>query len=257
MTNLPAKQNANQLAVVGANYVELAVRQVMRDFLEINEGLDLDFVRMGDYIRINKKGKFYDSADESNVFGDHIDVVIIQGEQRYTLWGNEDSPEKGQLVVSHKDEATARAALDEWLQANPDAQQRYSLEDLELRYIAWVVPVTTIGPENPPQIYLLSLPTTATIAWGKYALNIVQGRYRTLHVPARTSAKHVVTRVSTEDAKSRRDQSISYLAIKFECLGMFKPEDYGIDPSTIDTEITGVSEEGKVQTEAKTEEAAE
>lgn len=241
--NLPATQSAGQLAVVGANYVELAVRQVMQDFLAINEGLDLDFVRMGDYIRINKKGKFYDSADESNVFGDYIDVVIIQGEQRYTLWGNEDSPEKGQLIVSHRDEGTAKASLDEWLQANPDAQQRYSLDDLELRYIAWVVPVSTIGPDNPPQIYLLSLPTTATIAWGKYALNIVQGRYKAIGVPARTSAKHVVTRVSTEDAKSRRDQSISYLAIKFECLGMFRPSDYGINLDDVNEAGEGNAEQ--------------
>lgn len=241
-TNLPAVQEKKNLpaipVVTGANYAEVMVAQVMRDFLVINEGLDLDYVRFGDYIRIDKKGKFFDSADESNVFGDTMDVVIIQGEQRYTLWGHEKSDYKGQLIASDRDESAARAAVDMWLMNEGErAQEHHSADDVELRYLAWVVPTTTIDPEAPPQVYLLSLPYTAAIGWGKYAMAVTAGKFKAIGVPPRSTVKHVVTRLSTESVNSKRDASISYLAVKFACIGKFDPTEFGINIEAVNADL--------------------
>lgn len=102
-----------------------------------------------------------------------------------------------------------------------------SVEDLELRYMASVVPVDALSEaDGIPKIYIMSFAPTATIAYGKYAMNVFRGAYKKIGIPARTGLTSVVTRLSTEEQRSRTDASVSWLAIKFEAMGVFNPEDY-------------------------------
>lgn len=227
-------QNAAGLpaTVDASNYIAVAIQAKQQGFLEANAGMDLDYVRMGQYIKISKKGNFIEARDEQVSYGDTIDVVIAQGEKRYTLWGLEDSPEDGQLIVSHRDEAEARKQLEDWLAYNPEATSRYSLSDIALRYTAFIVPVMAngqpmLGPEQSPTIYLMSFATGDTYGWGQYAMGIYDGKYKAMGVPSNTGVNRVVTRMKTAERK-RKGSTDSYLGIDFECLGMFNPADYGI-----------------------------
>lgn len=233
-----AVQTTGETAVAtvnNASYIAVAIQAKQQDFLEANEGLDLDYVRMGQYIKINKKGNFQEARDETVTFGDVLDVVIAQAQKRYTLWGNEDSPEDGQLIVSEPIEEDANAALEQWLQANPDqtAAERYSVKDIQLRLTAFIVPVSlngqpTLGPDQAPTVYLMSFPQGDTYGFGNYAMSIFDGKFKAAGVPARLGANKVVTRMRTEE-RDRKGTKDTYLGLKFECLGVFNPADYGIE----------------------------
>lgn len=213
----PAKQ--------GAAYITNILKGIMDAFIAANDGLDMDFVYMGSWLVINKKGDFVEKDDETVRYGDHIDVVVGQGEKRWSLWGAQNSPEDGQLIVACKERADAEAMLTAWLQENPEAASRYSIADLELRYMAFVVPVDSVNGEDMPKIYLMSFSPTATISWGKYAMKVFQGGYKAAGVKAGTGVTSIVTRISTSEKKGK-DPSISWLGVDFEAMGMFNPEDY-------------------------------
>lgn len=245
-----------QLAVAGSNYIALVVQAKQEAFLEANEGLDLDYVRIGQYLKLDKKGNFIEARDKEVNYGDTLDVVVAQGEPRWVLWGKEDTPEDGKLIVqlpakvellpedtvgltktqiskkmAAKAEEDARATLDSWLlttaQTDPGVVDRYSQEDLKLRYTAFVVPVKFLGTGEPLKIYLMTFAPGDTYGWGNYAMSIFDGKYKNVGVPANSSAKQVVTRIVSEP---REDGSISWLGLNFTCLGLFNPKDYGIDP---------------------------
>lgn len=214
-------------AQAGAAYITTLLNNTFEEFQKANDGLDLDFVYMGSWLVVDKKGDFVDRDDDSVKYKDHIDVIIGKGEKRWSLWGLQNSPEDGQLIVACREKVDAEQQLSAWLEENPEAAERYSLEDLELRYMASVVPVDALAEEGGiPKIYIMSFAPTATIAYGKYAMNVFRGAYKKLGIPARTGLTNVVTRLSTEEQKSRRDASVSWLAITFEAMGLFNPDDY-------------------------------
>lgn len=120
-----------------------------------------------------------DKDDDSIKYKDHIDVIIGKGEKRWSLWGLQNSPEDGQLIVACREKEDAVQQLTAWLQENPEAAERYSVEDLELRYMASVVPVDALSEaDGIPKIYIMSFAPTATIAYGKYAMNVFRGAYK-------------------------------------------------------------------------------
>lgn len=209
----------------GAAYITEILNGVMTEFIAANDGLDMDFVYMGSWLVMDKKGNFVEKDDDTVKYGDHIDVVIGQGEKRWSLWGAQNSPEDGQLIVACKEREDAEAMLTAWLQENPEAASRYSINDLELRYMAFIVPVDSIDPDGMPLIYLMSFSPTATIAFGKYAMKVFKGGYKTAGIKARTGVTSIVTRISTSEKKGK-DPSISWLGVGFEAMGIFKPEDY-------------------------------
>lgn len=211
----------------GSNYISLILEQTKQGFIEANEGLDMDFVRMGDWLTINSKGNFVEKDNDEITYGDSIDVVVGFGEKRWSLWGNEGTPEEGQLIVAEKEIDDARAALGEFLALNPDAAERYAESDIKLRYMAWVVPVKTLSPDDFPNIYLVSFSPSDTIGWGRYAMNLFQGKFKQLGVPGRLGANKVVTRLTTEE---RKKDNRKWIGIKFEPIGVFNPADYGINP---------------------------
>lgn len=211
-------------------YISTLLTNIMDDFIQANAGLDVDFVYVGNWLVINKKGQFYEKDDENVNYGDHIDVVVGQGEKRWSLWGLQNSPEDGQLIVACRERADAEEQLTAWLCEHPEAAERYSVNDLELRYMAFIVPVDAIAenlkdPDVLPRVYLMSFSPTATISWGKYAMSVYSGKYKNIGIKARTGVASVVTRLSTKEMKGK-DPSVSWLGIEFEAMGMFNPDEY-------------------------------
>lgn len=222
------KSQAPAVVATGSSYITAILEETKRGFVEANAGLDLDFVRMGDWLTIDSKGNFVEKDDETVKYGDSIDIVVGHGEQRYSLWGQEDSPEEGQLIVADPDRDQALAALGEWLAANPEAAERYDESDVKLRYMAYVVPVATLSADDFPKIYLMSFSQTDSFGWGRYAMNCFQGKYKATGVPARTAANKVVTRLTTAE---RKQDTRKWIGIDFTPVGIFDPADYGINPS--------------------------
>lgn len=212
----------------GGAYVTGLLTAIKEDFVKANEGLDLDFVYMGTWLVINKKGNFIEKDDETVSYGDKIDVVVGQGEKRYMLWGLQNSPEDGTLIVADKDKETAYHMLEAWLEENPSARERYSVSDIELRYLAYIVPVDSLGPDKFPKVYLMSFPPTVTISWGRYAMKVYQGGYKHAGVPASTGVNRIVTRIVTNEKKK---DNLSWIGLDFEAVGMFNPKEYGITES--------------------------
>jgi hypothetical protein len=212
----------------GSNYVVQMMQAIQQDFIDANEGMDLDYVRAGDWLKLNKKGNYVESADDSVSYGDSVEVVVAQGEQRYMLWGADNSPESGQIVTAERTREEAEQALGAFLSENPEAAERYCNDDIQLRYLAYLVPVQTLQADEMPQVYIMDLPKGDTIGWGKYAQSIFKGKYRALGIPPRTPVNRVVTRFTSEERKSSNGNE-SYLGTKFEPIGLFNPADYGID----------------------------
>ncbi|PNK37233.1 hypothetical protein CBR55_17760 [Bacillus thuringiensis] len=223
------QNNAVTKTNTGSNYITTILEETKQGFVEANNGLDMDFVRMGDWLTINKKGNFVEKDDENVIFGESIDVVIGYGEQRWSVWGLEDSPEAGQLIVAERTKEEAEAVFNQWLAENPQAAERYELDDIKLRYMASIVPVSTLSPDDFPNIYLMSFSPTDTLIFGKYAMNLYKGKYKALGITSKLGVNKVVTRLVTVDRKSRTNASQSWVGIDFQPVGVFKPEDYGIN----------------------------
>lgn len=216
------------------SYAAALLEGMKADFLAVNDGMDLDFVYLGSWLTMDKKGIFVEKDGKEDVktrvaYGDAIDVIVAQGEKRWTLWGKKDSPEDGQLIVAEREEADAITKLENWLEQHPEAADRYDSNSAKLCYLAYVIPVKTLSPDDYPKIYLMSFPPTATISYGKYAFNgVFQGKYKALGIPARTGMASVVTRIGNVEAGSGSE---TYLALTFEPVGMFRPEEYGVNPN--------------------------
>jgi len=219
--NLPAEVHKK-------GYITQILESTMTNFLAVNEGLELDYVRMGDWVKINRKGNFVLSSDETVSFGDSIDVVIGKGEQRYMVWGADKSPEKGELIVAERNREDAEAALTAWLDQNPEAKERYNLDNVKLRYLAYIVFAEDINAEDVPPIYLISYAPGDSYGWGTFTRNVFNGHYKTTHkIPKGSGANTVITRLISEvrDVKGSTD---SYVGIKFEPVGLFIPAEFGI-----------------------------
>lgn len=212
-------------AASNASIIQTILESTKQQFLEANAGLDLDFVYIGDWLKVSKKGDFVERDDEDINYGDSIDVVIAMGEKRWTLFGEENSPEDGQLLVAEQEQEDAEAALGEWLMTNPEAAERYNADDLELRYVAYVVPVESLTNEFP-QVYLISFPKSTTIGFGKWTMQVFKGKYKDQGVPSKTGINKIVTRMTTVE---RKGNNFEWIGIEFDAVGMFNPEEYGIN----------------------------
>lgn len=214
-------------AAPGSNYITTLLNQSKQDFLEINAGMDLDYVRVGEWLKLNKKGNYVEANDDTVSYGDAVDVVVAQGEQRYMLWGADGSPEKGQIITAEQTREDAEAALGSFLSENPDAASRYNSEDIQLRYLAYLVPVSTLDPEESPMVYIFDLPKGDTIGWGRFAKAVFDGKFKQIGVPRRTAINRIVIRFTSEERKNGTGET--YLGTKFEPVGLFNPADYGLE----------------------------
>jgi len=249
-TEVQAQQNGGiVVAKKRTAYVAAILEQTQREFLEVNEGMDLDYVRLADWLKLNKKGNYVDAADEQISYGDSIDVVVAQGEQRYMLWGADGSPEKGSIITAERTREEAEEALGAFLADNPDAASRYNNDDIQLRYLCYLVPVETLTPGESPLVYVFDLPKGDTIGWGKYAKAVFDGKYKALNIPRRTAINNVVTRFTSEERKNNSNES--YLGTKFEPVGLFNPADYGLTDNPADDLQVNVEPAGTTETPAE------
>lgn len=220
------KDEKNQVAVP-SNLIQDILKAAKEEFEAANAGMGLDFVRMGDYLKLSKLGQFVEHNDETVSYGNTLDVVVAMGEPKYTLWGADGSPEKGELIVMEDTEPEAQAALENWIMQDQSRGDRYSLADIRLRYLAYIVPTQFIGgADEIPKVYLMNFSTSDTYGWGQYARNVFNGKYKPLGVPSKCGVNRVVTRLTSEVRKNPDNES--YVGIKFDPIGLFKPEDFGI-----------------------------
>lgn len=231
--------NENEVATTEKNevaekpkmsYIQAILEETKEGFMEANQGMDFDFVHMGEWLTKNSKGNFIEKEDETVDYGDTIDVVIGLGEKRYSLWGFDDSPEEGQLIVAEREQKDAFEALEAFLELNPEAAERYNYDDIKLRYMAMVVPVDSLGDGEFPQIYNVSLSPSDTIVFGRWAMSVFQGKglAKQAGIPRGTGINRIVTRLKTVERTNRNNSAQKWIGIDFEPVGMFNPADYGI-----------------------------
>ena len=220
-----AKTETTALAPAPKNYITAVLEATKDQFLAANAGMDLDYVRIGEHLKMNKKGQFVLRSDENMVFGDSIDVVVAMGEQRYMLWGKDGSPEKGELIVAEKTREEAEKLLVSFLTIKPEAAERYTLNDIQLRYLAYVVPTNTLKPEEVPEVYLVSFAQSDTYGFGNYAKEIFRGN-KDKGIKKGSGVNTVITRFTTAERATKDGNS--YLGIDFSVVGPFNPEDFGI-----------------------------
>lgn len=222
-----AVKEETAIATRGGAYITKLLYKIKEEFVAINEGIELDFVYMGDRLKIDAKGNFVEADDETAKFGDNIDVVVGAGQKLFSLWGAKESPEEGKLIVAEDTMEKATEVLDAYLESNPEAADRYGADDIKLRFVTYFVPVEAIASgEEFPQIYLMTFPMTTTIGFGKYAMKLFKGKYKANGIPSNTAVNRVVTRLTTVEKKGSGNDS--YIGIEFEGVGMFNPEEYGI-----------------------------
>jgi hypothetical protein len=220
-------------------YITNVLTKIKEDFLAVNAGLDFDFVRMGTWLTVSKKGHFIEkdpnSGDILEDYGDALDVVIALGEKRWSLWGHKDSAEDGQLIVASHDQDKAIEEFRAWSAENPEAAEQYDESEIKLRYMAYVVPVDTLTttdaegkqiPNDFPKVYLVSLSPTATISFGRWAMDrVFQGKYADRDIPKGTGVSSIVTRIFTAEESRGNNE---WVGVRFDAVGMFVPAEYGL-----------------------------
>ncbi|MEN6565891.1 MAG: hypothetical protein ABFC57_06285 [Veillonellales bacterium] len=221
----PVVKVESKVAPVTQSYVSAILEATKQKFLAVNAGMDLDFVNMGESLKLNKKGIFVLRSDETQTFGDTLDVVIAKGEIRYMLWGAEKTPEAGTLLVSEKTPEAGQEMLEKLFIEFPEYEERYNVADIKINYAACVVPINTITPDETPEVYILFFPQTGSYSFGHYAMGVFKGD-KSKGIPKNTGVNAVITRVGNKEDQGKDNKS--YLAYTFESIGMFNPEDFGI-----------------------------
>ncbi len=228
--NEVVETNKNEVSLQNQSYIANILEETKRGFLEENQGLDFDFVHMGEWLTLNSKGDFIEKDNEDENYGDSIDVVIGLGEKRYSLWGFDGTDEEGQLILAEQELEDARDAFESFLGTNPKAAETYNYDDIKLRYMAMVVPVNSLKDGEFPQIYNVSLSPSDTIVFGRWAMSVYQGKglAKQAGIPRGTGVNKVVTRLKSVERVNRNNKSQKWIGIDFEPVGMFNPADYGI-----------------------------
>lgn len=219
-------------SVTSSNYIVDILQNIKDDFIAVNEGMEFDYVNVGTWLSIDKKGNFVVRDQDKNVltdFGDKLDVVIGKGEKRYMLWGDSESPEDGILIANKSTLDDATIQLEQFLEEHPEAKEHYNEDSIKLTYLSYLVPVFSLSAnEDMPEIYLLAFSQTTTFSWGNFGKNVYLGKFKNVGIPARTPVNRIVTRLITEEKTSKSNANNSWIGIKFEPIGMFNPDDYKV-----------------------------
>jgi hypothetical protein len=233
VTAVATQQNA-AVAIPGQAYITRVLLEFKQAFELANDGLDLDFVRMGKWLVVNKLGKFVESdgkGTETEVnLGEFVDVVIATGEKQWSLWGDkEKTPElENIMIVSERLEDDAKAAFRDWLANNEKYVGIYTEDDVQLRYRAMVVPVNTIKAGEFPTVYLVSFSPTATISYGQWAKDLFLSGDKPKSIPKGLGINNLVTRLGTKEMHQRTNSNITWAGITFAAMGVFNPKEYGL-----------------------------
>ena len=224
--NLPTEAQSTEVATQATQaYVTALFKKMQDEFLAVNADLDMDFVYMTTWLSIDSKGNFVEKSGDDVIenYKDEIDVVIAKGEQKFSLWGHEDSPEDGQLIVAEDTREEAEEVFKEWLELNPQAAERYDVSHIQSRYIAYIVPVASLTDETP-KIYTLGMAPTSKMAYGQWGFNLFKGSYKAKGIPKGSGINQVVTKITTVSKTNKQKQN--YIALQFDAVELFKPEKY-------------------------------
>lgn len=205
---------AEETAPAKINFSPAKFSQIKEDFISANASLGLDFVYIGQWLVVNKKGQFVERDAPEVKYGDSIDVVIGAGEERFTMWGKENSAEKGQLLIAEKTKEEAETKFHELMQNGAILTDDYTLDDIQSRYVAQVIPLSSLE-ENSPKIYVLSMSTTAKFAFGKWAYNLFSGKFAADGFPKGTSVQQIITRITTVEKST---DNFSYITMEFSAV---------------------------------------
>jgi hypothetical protein len=217
----------------GAAYITELLTKLQEEFLLANAGMQLDFVNMGTWLHLNKKGNFEELDNPAVCFGDTLDVVIGYGEQRWSIWGEKDTEDDGRMIVARTTKEDAQRDLDAFLAEFPDKHGFYNHDSIKLRYISYVVTIQHIKEAAAngefPKVYLLAFSPTDTFGFGKYARDIFNGNdsSKAVGIPQRIGVNRVITRLYTVTKKGRRS-SEEFNSIECQPMGLFNPADFGI-----------------------------
>jgi hypothetical protein len=218
------------VTATGAAYITELLETLKRDFLAANAGMQLDFVNMGTWLHLNKKGNFEELDNTAVCFGDTLDVVIGYGEQRWSICGEKDTEDDGRMIVARTTKEDAQRDLETFLLEYPEKSAIYNTDSIKLRYISYVVTIQHIKEAAAngefPKVYLLAFSPTDTFGFGKYARSVFDG-FKELGIPQRTGVNRVITRLTTVTKKGRRS-SEEFNSIECQPMGLFNPADFGI-----------------------------
>ena len=214
-----------QPEVTSKNYAVALFKELLDDFKTVNQEFDMDFVYLTKWLSIDGKGNLVEKSNDEVIhsYGDKIEVLIAKGEQKFSLWGEEDSPEDGELIVAENTREEAIEVFNSWIENNPHCAQRYNVDMIQSRYIAYVIPVESLK-DDMPKIYALGLAPTAKMAYGEWAVNLFSGAYKSKGMPKRTAISDVVVEISTI-SKTNKDKK-SYVSLVFKPVEMFDVAKY-------------------------------
>ena len=215
VTSVVANNSNDELGVTRTGqFVSSLITKAKQEFIAVNPGFDLDFVHYATWLMIDGKGNFYNKDTEES-YGDSIDIVIGQGEDRYTVWGEQGSEFDGKLICAERTEELAMQRLDEF---NASEGSNFGRDDISERYLMSVVFVDAIaaGEAEP---FVLSLAPTSRISFGKYAMSMFKGKFKDRGIKAGTPIAEVVHRLSTEEKK--RDAKTRYTIVTFDAVEKF------------------------------------
>lgn len=171
-------------AVVPMNYVAK-----IEEFKAKNKEFDLDFVDLGTYLRINAKGQL-EGKDNPEIKFDKLEAVLVSGKSRYNLWGEDGTPDEGELLFSVKTEEEAKNELEE-LTANDEVRaELYDWKKVSKRYI-----ITFVAADG--NLYSIDMSQTSKYNFANYI--------KTLFNQYNLGMTDVVTEMSTEERKKDRN----------------------------------------------------
>ena len=171
-------------AVVPMNYVAK-----IEEFKSKNKEFDLDFVDLGTYLRINAKGQL-EGKDNPEIKFDKLEAVLVSGKSRYNLWGEDGTPDEGELLFSAETEEEAKNELEE-LTANDEVRAAlYDWKKVSKRYI-----ITFVAADG--NLYAIDMSQTSKYNFANYI--------KTLFNQYNLGMTDVVTEMSTEERKKDRN----------------------------------------------------
>ena len=171
-------------AVVPMNYAAK-----IEEFKAKNKEFDLDFVDLGTYLRINAKGQL-EGKDNPEIKFDKLEAVLVSGKSRYNLWGEDGTPDEGELLFSAETEEEAKNELEE-LTANDEVRaELYDWKKVRKRYI-----ITFVAADG--NLYAIDMSQTSKYNFANYI--------KTLFNQYNLGMTDVVTEMSTEERKKDRN----------------------------------------------------
>ena len=184
-----------EIKVVEMKAINYAAK--VASFKEKNAQFDLDFVELGTFLKISKTGKLQSKDDDAITF-DAIKGVILEGKEQFTLWGKDDTPQDGELLIKENELEEAEAKFEELCAADDMFGALYSLSDIGPRYI-----ITFVAEDG--NLYAINMSKSSKYELGKHS--------KFCFVSLGVGLAEVVTKIGIQEKTGGKN---SWLAFKFD-----------------------------------------